>query len=113
MSGLGALLAPRRPRSEAARRLPRAAGRVRKFRSERTAYLSLLPWIIGILGITIGPMIASLVLSFTDYNLLQDPNFIGWANYRQIFDDPNWIAAVKVTVIYVVVSVPLQLAVAL
>jgi len=69
--------------------------------------------LVGILGITLAPIIASLVLSFTDYDLLQSPSFVGWKNYQRMFDDPNWIAAAQVTAKYVVVSVPLQLAAAL
>ena len=107
MSGLGDLRV-------ALRRQPRGSGRpARRKRSEYSAYLFLLPWIVGILGITLGPMVASLVLSFTDYDLLQAPGFIGLHNYAQIFQDPNWRTSVSVTVTYVAVSVPLQLAVAL
>jgi multiple sugar transport system permease protein len=107
MSGLGDLRV-------ALRRQPRGSGRpARGKRSEFSAYLFLLPWMVGILGITLGPMVASLVLSFTDYDLLQAPGFIGLHNYAQIFQDPNWRTSAQVTITYVVVSVPLQLAVAL
>jgi multiple sugar transport system permease protein len=122
VSGLGELRVAlrRRPRtadgsgrSGERRRKDGAGGRGHTRKSDRAAYLFLLPWLAGLLGITIGPMIASLVLSFTDYNLLQAPSFVGLENYTTVFQDPNWIAAAKVTVTYVVVSVPLQLAVAL
>ncbi|MEO3756165.1 sugar ABC transporter permease [Streptomyces sp. B6B3] len=63
--------------------------------------------------ITIGPVLASLYLSFTDYNLLQPPEFSGFENYTRMFDDPQFWASLKVTLIYVVYSVPLQLALAL
>jgi multiple sugar transport system permease protein len=111
MSGLGELrsLALRRPRAVRGS----ARGSARATRSDRLAYLFLLPWLLGILGITIIPMIASLVLSFTDYNLLQEPSFVGLRNYTRMFDDPNWIESVRVTATYVVFSVPLQLGVAL
>ncbi len=82
-------------------------------KSEWGAYLFLLPWLVGILGITIIPMVASLVLSFTNYNLLQPPQFVGWTNYERLWDDPNWVDSVWVTVRYVVFSVPLQLGAAL
>lgn len=110
MSGLGELrmLARRRPR---AADHPRVAAT--RLRSERSAYLFLLPWLIGLVGITIGPMLASLYLSLTNYNLLQSPDFIGLANYVEIFSDPNWLASVGVTVTFVVVSVPVQLGAAL
>lgn len=77
-------------------------------------WLFLLPWLIGLVGITLGPMLASLYLSFTDYSLLGSPHWIGLRNYIQLFtDDPQFYAAAKVTATYVVIGVPLQLAFAL
>ena len=84
----------------------------------RAAYLFLLPWLIGIVVFTIGPMLASLYLSFTDYNLLKSPlenppDFIGLANYTEMLGDAAFWNSFRVTVTYVVVSVPLQLGLAL
>lgn len=77
-------------------------------------WLLLTPWIVGLLGITLGPMVASLVLSFTDYNLLGRMRWVGLRNYVEMFtDDPRFWDAALVTLRYVVVSVPLQLAFAL
>jgi len=59
-------------------------------------------------------MVASLYLSFTDYSLLSSPKWVGLTNYVQLLtSDPQFLAAAKVTLIYVVVGVPLQLAFAL
>ncbi|TDC24658.1 sugar ABC transporter permease [Streptomyces sp. 8K308] len=82
-------------------------------RDNRAALFFLAPWLIGLLGITIGPMIASLYLAFTDYNLLQDPEFTGLDNIRRMFTDDRLAQSLKVTFTYVIVSVPLQLAAAL
>lgn len=84
----------------------------------KAAYLFLAPWILGIATFTIGPMLASLYLSFTDYNLLRSPidnppPFVGIDNYVYMFQDPAFWNAFRVTVTYVIVSVPIQLAVAL
>lgn len=80
----------------------------------RSAYLFLTPWIAGAVLITIGPMIASLVLSFTDYNLLGTPVFIGFQNYVRMFtQDPRFLNASWVTIRYVIISVPVQLVFAL
>lgn len=81
-------------------------------------FLFLLPWLIGLLVFTVGPMIASLYLSFTDYNLLRSPladppPFIGLDNYTRMVGDPAFWNAFRVTIVYVVTSVPLQLALAL
>ena len=59
-------------------------------------------------------MVASLVLSFTDYDLFTAPEFVGTANYeRMFFEDPRFWKAVGVTLNYVLVAVPLKLAAAL
>jgi multiple sugar transport system permease protein len=79
----------------------------------RWSLFFLGPWYIGLILITAGPLLASLYLSFTDYDLLTDPQFIGIENYTQMFSDPRLIKSLQVTAIYVFVSVPLQLAAAL
>ncbi|WP_108262907.1 carbohydrate ABC transporter permease [Mangrovicoccus ximenensis] len=77
-------------------------------------YLFLSPWLIGFFCLTIGPALGSLYLSFTDYDLLSSPRFVGVANYvRMATADPNFGAAMKVTFLYVALSVPLKLAFAL
>jgi len=82
-------------------------------RENRAAFFFLLPWLLGLVLITAGPMIASLVLSFTDYNLIQAPSFIGAHNYVRMFQDPRLLNSLRVTFTYVFVSVPIQLVVAL
>lgn len=76
-------------------------------------YLFLLPWFVGIIVFTAGPVISSLYLSFTNYNLIGAPSWIGIQNYLDMVQDPQWWDAVRVTLIYVVLSVPLKLAFAL
>lgn len=84
-----------------------------KYRDNKVAYLFLLPWLLGLFLITIGPMIASLWLSLTDYNLLQAPNFIGIDNYLAMFEDQRLWNSLRVTFVYVLVGVPIQLVFAL
>ncbi|MCZ2849374.1 carbohydrate ABC transporter permease [Modestobacter sp. VKM Ac-2978] len=92
----------------------RAAPRGRKWWTRRlTPYLFLAPWFAGLLFITAGPIAASAYLSFTDYSLIGAPEWIGLANFERMFDDPRFYQSLKVTFIYVVVSVPIQLAFAL
>jgi multiple sugar transport system permease protein len=86
----------------------RAAGR-----DNKAGYLFLLPWLIGLIVITIGPLIASLYLSFTEYSLIQPPKWIGAENYVRMLHDDRLHNALKVTFIYVFVGVPLQLILAL
>lgn len=94
---------------------PAAAPRAkRRQRRDGAAWVFLSPWLIGAALLTIGPMIASLVLSFTDYDLFTAPEFVGTANYeRMFFEDPRFWKSVGVTLNYVLVAVPLKLAVAL
>jgi multiple sugar transport system permease protein len=97
-------------------RSPKGTKRVRdksETRDNKAALAFLAPWLIGFVAITLGPVIASLYLSFTDYNLLQNPSFTGLANAQQMLHDPRLHHSLAVTLIYVVVSVPLQLGVAL
>jgi multiple sugar transport system permease protein len=82
-------------------------------RDNKAGYLFLLPWLIGLVAITVGPMIASLYLSFTNYSLIQAPKWIGLENYARMLTDERLHNSLKVTFIYVFVSTPLQLAVAL
>lgn len=107
MSSLGEL------RKLTVRRRKGASRAKEKYPDNKAAYLFLLPWFIGLLGLTVGPMIASLYLSFTDYNLLQPPEWSGLANFRDMFDDSRFWNSFRVTAVYVLVGVPIQLALAL
>jgi len=83
-------------------------------RGDNKAALGFLaPWFLGLGLITIGPILASLYLSFTDYNLLQPAHWIGLDNYQRMANDPRLLNSLRVTFTYVFVSVPLQLAAAL
>ncbi|GAA4158220.1 sugar ABC transporter permease [Gryllotalpicola daejeonensis] len=82
-------------------------------RENKAAFWFLLPWLLGLLLITAGPMVASLVLSFTNYNLIQAPHFIGGANYLRMLHDPRLLNSLRVTFEYVFISVPIQLVIAL
>ncbi|KJV08397.1 ABC transporter permease, partial [Elstera litoralis] len=87
---------------------------VRRLRSNLPGYLFLLPWLVGFFGLTIGPALGSLYLSFTDFDLLRDPRWVGTANYVRIAtDDPKFIESLHVTFVYVILSVPLKLIFAL
>ena len=77
-------------------------------------YLFLLPWFIGFFGLTVGPIVSSFYLSFTDFNLLNPPKWVGVANYARVFTaDPKFVQSMRVTFFFVVFSVPLKLAFAL
>jgi multiple sugar transport system permease protein len=79
-----------------------------KRRENIYGYLFLLPWLIGFFGLFIGPGIASLYLSLTDYAVLGPPRFVGTANYVKMFtDDPLFWPSLWRTFYFAVVAVPL------
>jgi len=84
------------------------------WRGSIAGYLFLTPWLLGFFGLTLGPALISLYLSFTDFDLLGTPKWIGAANYVRIAtNDPKFVSAMHVTFLYVVLAVPLKLAFAL
>lgn len=86
----------------------------RAWHNHAPGYLFLLPWFIGFLGLTIGPILTSLYLSFTHFDLLTAPRWAGLDNYIRMFtNDRNFVASMRVTMFFVIFSVPLKLAFAL
>ena len=79
----------------------------------RAGYTFLLPWLLGFILLTVGPMLSSLYLSFTNYNLFDAPKWIGLDNYTSLFQDERFLQSVGVTLGYVVFGTPLKLAAAL
>jgi multiple sugar transport system permease protein len=82
----------------------------RQKRENRIAYLFVLPWILGLLLFTAGPMILSLLMSFSDWDIIQPAKWRGLGNYEEAFNfDPRFWPSLKVTLIYTLVAVPLGL----
>lgn len=106
-SGDGEPAGPREPRPvRRTLKRQRAAG--------IAGYLFLLPWFLGLFGLVLGPMLASAYLSFTEYDLFTDAQWVGLSNYTEILTaDEKFRQSVGVTLTYVFVSVPLRLIVAL
>ena len=72
-------------------------------------YLAIAPWLVGFILFTAGPMLISLWTSFTDWDLLTDPQWVGLENYRSLATDPTFIQSIKVTLAYTAAYVPLDL----
>ena len=81
-------------------------GRIAK-KEERAAFLFATPWLLGTILFVVGPILASLALSFTNWNLISSPRFIGTENYRDMIDDHNFWQSIRVTLTYMVLAVPL------
>jgi multiple sugar transport system permease protein len=91
-----------------------ARGKSKRVRREAMMfYLCISPFIIGFVLFDLIPMLASLYLSFTDWNILTPPTFIGFQNYLTALNDPKVRISLRVTLIYTIVQVPLRLATAL
>lgn len=85
-------------------------------RRNAVPYAFLLPWLIGFLVLTAYPMMMSLYLSFTDYNIMKPDaaQWIGFGNFVRMFtQDPKFYKSLQVTLTYVFASVPLKLIFAL
>jgi len=93
------------------RGVPRRTSRM-TLRENAAGWLFVLPWVIGFVAFTGGPILTAFVVSFTDWDIVNAPRWVGLANYRRMLDDPQALAALKVTTIYTAVSVPLQTALA-
>ena len=87
----------------------RAGGFAR--RETITFYLLIAPWLLGFILFVLGPMLASLGISFTRWDLLTPAKLIGLDNYEKMFArDPLFWQSLKVTAIYTAVYVPVELA---
>ena len=92
----------------------RPDGRRRRDRStSRAAYVFMSPWMAGAVLLTLGPMLFSLYLSFTDYDLFGAPKWVGLDNFREMLTDEQFRASAIVTLKYVFLSSPLKLLLAL
>ena len=76
-------------------------------------YIFMLPVILGLLLFYVGPMIASLWFSFTDYDMLSSAEWVGLQNYQDLASDDIFWTSLRVTVMYSAISVPLVLVLAL
>ncbi|RIK28945.1 MAG: ABC transporter permease [Chloroflexi bacterium] len=83
-------------------------------REALTFYLFLTPWLLGFVLFTIGPILASAALSFTQYDIVTPPRAIGVANYHDLFaSDRLFGVSLYNTEYYVLFFVPLQIALSL
>ena len=75
-------------------------------------YLFIAPWALGFLTFVAGPILSSLAFSFTQYDIVQPPKFIGLGNFRELFQDPLFFKSFSNTVYMVVLAVPLGIVIA-
>ncbi|HET7144059.1 MAG TPA: sugar ABC transporter permease, partial [Anaerolineales bacterium] len=73
------------------------------------AYAFITPWIIGFIIFTLGPMLASLFFSFTDYDIVTSPRWVGLANYVNLVHDPLFWHSLGITFKFALIALPLSL----
>lgn len=91
------------------RSIPRIAAR----REAALAWLFILPSLIGFLAFFAVPSFRGFIMSFTNWDLFRPAKFIGLANYIKLFGDKDFLHALRVTVYYVLLNIPLQTVLAL
>jgi multiple sugar transport system permease protein len=84
-----------------------------RWREAVDGWLFILPWLLGFLFFTAGPMAASAVMSFLDWEILTPPTWVGLANFRQLALDPLFGLVLYNTAFYTFLGVPLYLLAAL
>ena len=78
-------------------------------REQRAAYLFLSPWLIGLAAFWLIPIAATFLLSFSEWRIITPLEWVGFDNYREMVDDRNFWLAIRVTLKFVLLSVPLYL----
>ncbi len=69
-----------------------------------------MPWVLGLILFTAGPMLLSLLMSFADWDIIQPAKWRGLENFREaFFVDPRFWPSLRVTVVYTIAAVPLGL----
>lgn len=79
-------------------------------KEQRAAYLFLLPWLIGVAAFWVIPLVASALLSMSEWNIITDPEWLGLQNYKEmLFEDRSFWISMGVTLKFMAISVPLYL----
>lgn len=80
-----------------------------RIKRSKTSYLMMAPYLILFTFFTIAPVLVSMGLSFTYFNMLEAPDFVGWKNYIKLFlDDDIFMIALKNTLLFAVITGPVS-----
>jgi multiple sugar transport system permease protein len=86
----------------------RESGRVTSSKAEqRAGRLFVLPWVLGVSVFLLGPMLVSLLLAFSSWDIISQAQWVGLGNFREMLKDERFLASLRVTGIYTLFSVPL------
>ena len=85
-----------------------------EMKNNKTAYFMLAPFLLLFIIFTVLPVVLSIILSLTDFNMLQMPHFLGIDNYMRLFlDDEIFILAIQNTLIFAAITGPVSYLLAL
>jgi len=95
-------------------KLPRWTQSYKRLSFEETfwGWVFTIPAVLGLILFKIGPVLVSLYFSFTKYDIISPPKYIGIENYRKLMTDTYWLKSIQVTLKYTVLFIPLALIVA-
>lgn len=78
-------------------------------RDRKWGWLFVTPYILGLLMFTLVPVVASMYYSFTEYNMISAPKWVGLANYVDIFTEPDILEAYRNTFAFVLAYLPIEI----
>lgn len=83
--------------------------KLQEMKASKHSYVLLAPYMILFTMFTVIPVVISIILSFTYFNMLEFPRFIGWQNYTRLFlEDDVFLIAIKNTLLFAIITGPIS-----
>lgn len=83
--------------------------KLQEIKASKHSYVLLAPYMLLFLMFTVIPVVISIILSFTYFNMLEFPRFIGWQNYTRLFlEDDVFLIAIKNTLLFAIITGPIS-----
>ncbi|WP_413379533.1 carbohydrate ABC transporter permease [Paenibacillus taichungensis] len=83
--------------------------KLKEMKASKHSYALLAPYMILFIMFTVIPVVISIILSFTYFNMLEFPRFIGWQNYTRLFlEDDVFLIAIKNTLLFAIITGPIS-----
>lgn len=83
--------------------------KLKEMKASKHSYVLLAPYMILFIMFTVIPVVISIILSFTYFNMLEFPRFIGWQNYTRLFlEDDVFLIAIKNTLLFAIITGPIS-----
>ncbi|WP_433754113.1 carbohydrate ABC transporter permease [Paenibacillus amylolyticus] len=83
--------------------------KIQEMKASKHSYVLLAPYMLLFVMFTVIPVVISIILSFTYFNMLEFPRFIGWQNYTRLFlEDDVFLIAIKNTLLFAIITGPIS-----